>query len=182
MFSRLSSRSRPITLVVVAGLALAGAGCGSSRSTGLGPRATSTTSAAGSTDATTTTLSTGVDTTAPAPKGVVTSATGEVKTLLTTAKAGTAVSSQGTVAGWAPANGSAIPADPSHISGFGFVPDPAQHNQYLAFAVKDTSGKCAGGQLLANASGTKVTGGKSVAVPAKKPCTGDEVAKLAGHH
>ncbi len=171
-----------MTLAVVAGMALVAAGCGSSRLSGLGPPATSTTSAAGSTNATTTTLSTAGATAPPSPKGVVTSATGEVKTLLATAKAGTAISSQGTVAGWAPANGSAIPADPSHISGFGFVPDTPQHIQYLAFAVKDTSGKCAGGQLLANASGTKVTGGKSVAVPAKEPCTGDEVAKLAGHH
>jgi hypothetical protein len=112
---------------------------------------------------------------------VVTSATDEVKQLLALAKPGTTITSQGIVSGWAPANGSAIPADPSQISGFGFVADQAKHIQYLAFAAKDTSGKCAGGDLLANASGTRVTGGKAITVPAKAPCTGDEVAKLAGN-
>lgn len=97
------------------------------------------------------------------------------------ARAGTPITAQGTVSGWAAANGSAIPADPSNISGFGFVADKSKHIQYLSFAVKDTSGRCAGGDLLANAAGTMTTGGRAVAIPAKAPCTGDEVAKLAGH-
>jgi hypothetical protein len=61
------------------------------------------------------------------------------------------------------------------------VADKSKGIEYLAFAVKDTSGKCAGGDILANAAGTQTTGGKAVSVPAQAPCTGDEVAKLAGH-
>jgi hypothetical protein len=172
MLSRLSSGLQPITLSVVTGIALAVAGCGSSPSSGTGTSTVSTSAVSSAT--------TGATTTAPpSPRAVVRSASDEVKQLLALAKPGTTIGSQGSVPGWAPANGSAIPAEPSHVSGFGFVADKAI--QYLAFAVKDTSGKCAGGDLLANASGTRITGGKAIAVPAKAPCTGDEVAKLAGH-
>ena len=159
---------------------LAATACGSSRSGASAGFKSATTTA--SANVTTTTLSTGGPPTAPpSPQGVVTSATGEVKKLLAVAKSGTAITPQGTVAGWAPANGSAIPADPSHISGFGFVADKAKRIQYLSFAVKDTSGNCAGGDLLANPAGTRTTGGRAITVPAKASCTGDEVAKLAGH-
>lgn len=178
MLPRLSSRIRPISLSALAGIALAAAGCGSSSSSGTVASTTSTSAVS----ATTTTLSSSGDTTgSPSPRAVVTSAPGEVKKLLALAKPGTTITSQGTVPGWAPANGSAIPADPSHISGFGFVSQKGAGLQYLSFAVKDSSGKCAGGDLLANASGTRITGGKAITVPAKAPCTGDQVAKLAGH-
>lgn len=186
MFSRPSSGRRFVDLAALAGIALAIAGCASSRQSGAaaaGFKSSTSSSSTASSTATTTTLSSGgLATAPPAPRGVVTDAPGEVKKLLAVAKAGTAITAQGTVSGWAPANGSAIPADPSHISGFGFVADQAKHIQYLSFAVKDTSGRCAGGDLLANAAGTRTTGGRAIAVPAKAPCTGDEVAKLAGHH
>jgi hypothetical protein len=179
MFSRTSSGRRFVALAALAGIALGLAGCGSSRQSPAAGFRSSTTS---STTVTTTTLSSGgLATGPPSPRGVVTDAPGEVKKLLAVAKPGTAITAQGTVSGWAPANGSAIPADPSHISGFGFVADMAKHIQYLSFAVKDTSGKCAGGDLLANAAGTQTTGGRAIAIPAKAPCTGDEVARLAGH-
>lgn len=186
MFSRTPSGKRSVALAALVGIALGLAGCGSSRQSGApaeGFHSSTTGSTTASTTVTTTTLSSSdLATAPPAPRGVVTSATDEVKKLLAVAKAGTAITAQGTVSGWAPANGSAIPADPSHISGFGFVADKAKHIQYLSFAVNDTSGKCVGGDLLANAAGTRTTGGRAIAVPAKAPCTGDEVAKLAGHH
>ncbi|HEY1524390.1 MAG TPA: hypothetical protein VGF70_15370 [Solirubrobacteraceae bacterium] len=179
MFARLSSPTRPLFLSVLAGIVLAMAGCGSGRTHASGAFKSITRSSTSVTTTTTTTLSVGGSTAPPAPRALVQNATNEVKTLLAVAKPGTTIAAQGTVSGWAPANGSAIPADPSHISGFGFVADKGI--QYLAFAVKDTSGKCAGGNLLANAAGTLTTGGKAVSIPAKAPCTGDEVAKLAGH-
>src|ERR1700693_4590899 len=144
MFSRLSSRTAPINLFAVVGvgfsvaaIAFSVAGCGSSSPRpGTSAGATSGTASA-SPSATTTTLSSGAAATAsPSPRGVVTSAPGEVKKLLALAKPGTTITSQGTVPGWAPANGSAIPADPSHISGFGFVSQKAAGIQYLSFAVK----------------------------------------------
>jgi hypothetical protein len=181
MFSRLSSPTGPIAVSTLAGIALAVTGCGSSGSSGMGASAGSKSGTTASTTGTTTTLSASGSSAPPAPRALVEDASGEVKTLLAVAKPGTTISSQGTVPGWAPANGSAIPADPSHISGFGFVADKSKGIQYLSFAVKDTSGRCAGGDLLANAAGTRTTGGKAIAVPAKTPCTGEEVAKLAGH-
>ena len=182
MFSPMSSGARSTVLAALAVVVLGLAGCGSSKTSGSPGAALKSSSTTASTTVTTTTLTSGLPTAAsPSPRGVVTSATGEVKKLLAVGKPGTSVTAQGTVAGWAPANGSAIPADPSHISGFGFVADKAKKLQYLSFAVKDTSGKCAGGDLLANAAGTRTTGGRAIAIPSKDPCTGDEVALLAGH-
>jgi hypothetical protein len=104
-----------------------------------------------------------------------------VKKMLALGRKGTRITPQGTVPGWASANGSGIPATPTHLSGFGFVADKARNIQYLSFAVRDTSGRCAGGDLQANAAGKRIIGGRPVTVRAKAPCTGDEVAKLAGH-
>jgi hypothetical protein len=182
MFSRLSSGIRPIALAVLASSALITAGCGSAGTHASGAFKSATTTASASvTTTTTTTLSANGSFAPPAPRAVVQNAPDAVKKLLALGKAGTPVSPEGTISGWAPANGSAIPADPSHTSGFGFAADKSKGIQYLSFAVKDTSGRCAGGDLLANAAGTTTTGGRAISVPAKAPCTGDEVAKLAGH-
>jgi hypothetical protein len=147
------------------------AGCGSSGSSGTGTSALATLSTLGST------------TGAPVIHTVksYTSATAERDKLLALAKPGTSLSSQGTVPGWPPANGSGIPATPSEVSGFGFVPDKGQKIQYLSFAVTDRTGKCAAGDLEANSAGTRVTSAKPITLPAKGPCTGDETAKIAGH-
>jgi hypothetical protein len=147
------------------------AGCGSSASSGTGTSGISTLSTVGST------------TGAPALHTVhtITSATAERDKLLALAKPGTAVSSQGTVPGWPPANGSGIPSTPSDVSGFGFVPDKAKNIQYLSFAVMDTGNRCAGGDLEANFAGTQIITARPITVPAQGPCTGDEVAKIAGH-
>jgi hypothetical protein len=110
-----------------------------------------------------------------------TDATAERDKLLKLARPGTSVTAQGTVPGWPPANGSGIPATPSELSGFGFVADKAQNLEYMSFAVFDSAGRCAGGDLEANSAGTQITSARPVAIPAKAPCTGDEVAKLAGH-
>jgi hypothetical protein len=66
------------------------------------------------------------------------------------------------------------------VSGFGFVPDTSSHIQYLAFAVMDAAGRCAGGDLEANYSATQITSARPITIPAKAPCTGDEAAKIAG--
>jgi hypothetical protein len=144
------------------------AGCGSSASSGTGTSALST-------------LGSTTGTLAPHTLHTYISATAERDRLLALAKPGTSVSSQGTVPGWPPANGSGIPATPSDVSGFGFVPDKARNIQYLSFAVLDTTDKCAGGDLVTNASGGQITSARPITVPAKGPCTGDEVAKIAGH-
>jgi hypothetical protein len=151
------------------------AGCGSSGSAGTGSSGTGTGGGA-----TLTTLgSTSGTTTASLPSYA--SATAERAKLLALAKPGTTLSSTGTVPGWPPANGSGIPATPSEVSGFGFVPDKAKNIQYLSFAVADSGGRCAAGDLEANAAGTQITSAKPVTLPSKAPCTGDEAAKIAGH-
>jgi hypothetical protein len=111
----------------------------------------------------------------------INSASAERDRLLALAKPGTNLTTQGTVLGWPPANGSGIPASSTEVSGFGFVPDKSRHDQYLAFAVKDTAGHCAGGDFEATASGTQVTSARPITIPPKAPCTGDEAAKIAGH-
>ncbi len=111
----------------------------------------------------------------------ISSASAERDKLLRLAKPGTNLTTQGTVLGWPPANGSGIPATSTEVSGFGFVVDKTRHDQYLAFAVTDTAGNCAGGDLEATASGTQVTSAKPITIPRHAPCTGDEAAKIAGH-
>lgn len=108
-------------------------------------------------------------------------AAAERNKLLALARPGTKISSQGNLSDWPPANGSAIPATATEISGFGFNMDRAKKAQYLSFAVTDTSGACAGGEILAKANGTTVVSASPVKLPSHAPCTGDEVAKLAGH-
>ena len=160
---RVSERMRALSL---AGLAVAVlAGCGSSASSGTGTAAQSTS---------------GSTTGAPSPHPI-TSASVEVSKLLALGKPGTSLTGQGTVPGWPPANGSGVPATPSEVSGFGFVADKARNDQYLSFAVMDTAQRCTGGDLETNTSGTQVASAKPVKLPAKAPCTGDEVAKLVGH-
>lgn len=111
----------------------------------------------------------------------ITSATGERNKLLGLAKPGTHLTPQGTVPGWPPANGSGIPATPSEVSGFGFVVDRTRNDQYLSFAVTDAAGRCAGGDLETDSSGRVVASARSIAIPHKAPCTGDEAARIAGH-
>jgi len=109
------------------------------------------------------------------------SAAAERDRLLRLAQPGTKITSQGNLPGWPPANGSAIPATPTEVSGFGFNLDKARKVQYLSFAVRDAGGACAGGDILANAKGTEVISGTAVSLPHHGPCTGDEVARMAGH-
>jgi hypothetical protein len=111
----------------------------------------------------------------------VTSAQAERDRLLALAQPGTKVTSQGTLSGWPSANGAAIPASPSELSGFGFEADHAKKVQYLGFAVKDTAGHCAGGEIQADLAGTYVQSATAVTIPSHAPCTGNEAAKAAGH-
>jgi hypothetical protein len=108
------------------------------------------------------------------------SATAERNKLLALAKPGTDVP-QGNVPNWPPANGSAIPATATEVSGFGFNVDKTQNVQYLSFAVADRNHGCAGGDIVTNAKGTKVISASPIKLPRHAPCTGDEVAELAGH-
>lgn len=109
------------------------------------------------------------------------SASTERNRLLALAKPGTKVGYQGSISGWPPANGSGIPATATEISGFGFDVDKARKEQYLSFAVADSKHGCAGGDIVTNSKGTNVASAKPVKLPSRAPCTGDEVAKLAGH-
>ena len=122
-----------------------------------------------------------VPTTATPPAPSFPSATQERNRLLGLAKPGTRVTSQGTLPGWPAANGAAIPATTSQVSGFGFLVDKNQNVQYLGFAVLDTKGKCALGDIEANSSGTEVVSASPVTTPAHGPCTGDQAARAAGH-
>jgi hypothetical protein len=109
------------------------------------------------------------------------SATAERDMLLHLAKPGTKITSQGNVPGWPPANGSAIPATPTEISGFGFNVDKKRNVQYLSFAVGDKGHGCAGGDIVTNAKGTTVLSARPINLPSHATCSGDEVAKLAGY-
>lgn len=164
--TRLTDSIRPLSLTGLTVVLLAG--CGSSAPAGTGVTALSTLSSAGSTTGTPTVRT-------------YTSATSERDRILALAKPGTSVTSQGNVRGWPPANGSGIPATPSEVSGFGFVADKARNLQYLSFAVIDTAHKCAGGDLETNASGSQIVSARPIKLPPKGPCTGDEVARIAGH-
>ena len=79
--------------------------------------------------------------------------------------------------------GAAVSADASGtVSGCGFVIDKAHNDEgYLSFAVQDSNGNCAGGDLVAAGSGDTVTSATPVTVPAGQPCTGNSVAAAAGH-
>jgi len=172
MLSRVLGRYAPLSVAVLTAVALTGCGSGTTGT------ATAQLSTVGST--------TGAPATTTAnfsliPNRPAASARGIRDKLLALAKPGTPITTQGTVPDWPPANGSGIPATPTDLSGFGFVVDKPKNMQYLSFAVKDSSGKCAGGDIVANSAGTAITGGQAISVPAKAPCTGDEVAKLAGH-
>ncbi len=171
---RVIDRIRPLSLTGLAILLLAG--CGSSSA----PSASSTSSDTGTAALTTLSATASTPTTLPQVYSN-TSATSTRNKLLALAKPGTSVTSQGNVPGWPPANGSGIPATPSEVSGFGFVPDKAQNIQYLSFAATDRKGRCAGGDLEANQAGTLITSARPITIPAKAPCTGDEAAKIAGH-
>jgi hypothetical protein len=109
------------------------------------------------------------------------SATSERNRLLALARPGTKITSQGSISGWPPANGSGIPATATEISGFGFNVDKARKEQYLSFAVTDSRHGCAGGDIVTNSKGTNVVSSMPVNLTTHAPCTGDEVAKLAGH-
>lgn len=149
-----------IRLAILGILVLAATGCGSS------PRNT---------------IPAPVATTAAYGPNPYSNATAERNKLLGLAKPGTKVTSQGNLPGWPPANGSAIPASATEVSGFGFNVDKVLKVQYLSFAVSDTNHSCAGGDIIANAKGTTVVSSRAVKLPSHAPCTGDEVAKLAGH-
>jgi hypothetical protein len=107
--------------------------------------------------------------------------------LLAAAPVGSAVPNRGemaqvwqTVVPGVRVSGSGIAATPGSISGFAFVLSKKKGLQYLAFAVLDSSGKCADGVLEASGSGDKVTAGLS---PAHQPgsCSGSRVADTAGY-
>jgi hypothetical protein len=140
-------------------LVLAAAGCGSGSKATIAPVATTAT-------------------VGPQPYS---SATTERNKLLDLARRGVKVTSQGNLPGWPPANGSAIPATATRISGFGFNVDKKRKAQFLSFAVRDSGGACAGGDILTDSKGKKVVSHRAIRLPPHAPCTGDEVAKLAGH-
>ena len=78
--------------------------------------------------------------------------------------------------------GSLVPADPTHVSGFNFVFSKSKDASYLAFAVADSNGTCAGGLLLDdNKSYTRIVSGNAVTIPAGQKCIGQVVADIAGY-
>lgn len=73
-------------------------------------------------------------------------------------------------------------ADPRTISGgYSFVTSKAKGVDYLAFAVADTAGRCAGGLLVANSASTAVAQVNPVTLPSGGLCRGDAVAQAAGY-
>lgn len=68
-------------------------------------------------------------------------------------------------------DGYANPATPTSLSGYGFV---GKQTQFLAFAVKDTTGHCVGAVLFANASASQVTGSEIIPT-LTGPCSGATV-------
>jgi hypothetical protein len=78
-------------------------------------------------------------------------------------------------------NGSAVAATPTSISGAAsFVTSKSKGVDYLAFAVKDSGGNCAGGVLEANSAATAVA--KTTVIPVVSgTCTGNTVAQQAGY-
>jgi hypothetical protein len=76
--------------------------------------------------------------------------------------------------------GSAVEADATTVSGFVVVASKSKQVGYLAFAVADTSGHCAGGALEFSDDGKSVT--RSIAIKdAPAVCTGDAVAEVLGY-
>jgi hypothetical protein len=78
-------------------------------------------------------------------------------------------------------NGSAVAATPTAVSGFAFVTSKKKQQDYLAFAVMDTAGRCAGGILTGTSTKPyTVTGGKAYEVSASW-CAGAAVSTAAGY-
>ncbi|MFL5824019.1 MAG: hypothetical protein ACJ764_11315 [Solirubrobacteraceae bacterium] len=119
--------------------------------------------------------------TTPAAHHAVKSAKVQRDKLLGLAAPGTKVTPRDTVPGWPSANGAAIPATTSQVSGFGFLVDQTKRVQYLGFAVTDAAGHCAGGNIEADLAGKFVLSSARVTIPRHAACTGDEAAKAAGH-
>jgi hypothetical protein len=166
------------------------AACGSSSN---GPASSPTPTVQPSPTATATPRATPVPSapaTAKAAAAAVTDATATRDRLLALAPQGTAINpaSQPEIEAWKqsyPAlgfSGAAVPATAASVSGFAFVTSKAKQQDYLAFAVMDTAGRCAGGILTG--TDTKpytVTSGKAFAVAAGTKCTGSAVADAAGY-
>lgn len=78
--------------------------------------------------------------------------------------------------------GSGYAATPTLVSGGNqFVTSKVKNTQYLAFAVADTAGHCAGGLLLEDPTATKVTSATAVTLPAGAPCSVQTVSDAAGY-
>lgn len=75
--------------------------------------------------------------------------------------------------------GSAVPADPTTVSGALFVDSKTKDVSYLAFAVMDTTGKCRGGVIEANDDKTVRKVIEVFGTPAK--CTGGAVSDEEGY-
>lgn len=102
--------------------------------------------------------------------------------LLALAKPGTTID-HGAIAGWPKnAQGSAIPATPSAISGWGFAVDKRKNIQFLSFAVTDSKGHCVGGDIQSDTAGNKVVSARPVTVKPGSPCSASTVAAAVGHY
>ncbi len=78
--------------------------------------------------------------------------------------------------------GSGYAATPTLVSGGNqFVTSKVKNTQYMAFAVTDTAGHCAGGLLLEDPTATKVTSATAVTLPAGAPCSMQTVSDAAGY-
>ena len=78
--------------------------------------------------------------------------------------------------------GSARPATPTEVSGFVAVFSKVKEVDFLAFAVLDTQGVCAGGVLEFDSEGTSVSTAVSVPGSAIQPdCSADAVREAAGY-
>jgi len=78
--------------------------------------------------------------------------------------------------------GSLVPADATHVSGFNFVFSKSKDASYLAFAVSDTMGACAGGLLLDdNTTYSNIVSANPVEMTNATKCDGQTVADIAGY-
>ena len=182
-----------LALPLAVGLALALSGCSdsgaptppSTSSPSFTPLSKSPSAADTSVAPTTGVAATGT-TNAPKIAVPITDAVAARDALIQAAKA--SAEAQGFPTGWSAYQpgltfaGSLVPADPTHVSGFNFVFSKSKDASYLAFAVADSNGRCAGGLLLDdNESYTRIVSGNTVAVPAGQKCIGQVVADIAGY-
>lgn len=161
---------------------LAACGSASSTTTSASPTAAATSTPA-LTPAATPTPTAAAAVQIPTP---ITNATSVRDQLLAMATPGMQLNSAGGLDVWTATGlqfqGSGTAATPSAVSGFLFVTSKSKGVDYVAIAVADSSGGCAGGVVELN-QGSPPTVARTIpeSVPAGSTCSGDAVAQAAGY-